>query len=407
MSNEKVFSKDSYNFQLKPGVKPPLEFALDNYLTFACRHKFCREVCPVYQATGNEGYIPYGFHTSLLALYKGIAKFEELGEMFVNCLYCGACQIRCPNTLFMGDFYKVTLTTIDLVRKIRGDLAKSGVVYLGLEDAKKEVENHLSTVDNKDVMLKWTSDLNLQIGGKKDIVLYVSRFMATQDTKTARLCAKLLQKAGVDFAVMPTTYAGISEPFDIGREDLFVQLAKQDIDMLKEMEAKIVITTDPHDYFYFKRDYPKIFGDLPFDIVFITEFLWRLIEDGKLKPVNEIKKKVAFHDPCTLNKLTGHWESPRKIISSIPGIEFINENHIDQWYYCCGNGVSITLKKAKPKLAQEIGLKRLIRVNDLGVSTLVLACPHCWDHFTEIETKTGIRIELINVIELLAKSVGV
>src|SRR5208282_2436128 len=130
--------------------------------TFACRHKFCREICPVHQITRNESHTPYGFNTALLSVNQGISKFEELGDTFTHCLQCGACEIRCPNTLFMADFYKTALTTVELVRKVRSDLVREGIGYPGSDNVQKEIDAHLVTIEKQKDMLAWAGDLGLQ-----------------------------------------------------------------------------------------------------------------------------------------------------------------------------------------------------------------------------------------------------
>src|ERR1035437_5005333 len=104
------------------GTRIPVPLIKDCYAVFACRHKFCREVCPVYQDDRDESHTSYGFHTSLLAISQGMGELSDVSELVTNCLECGACELRCPNTLFGGDFYGASTTTVDLVRKVRRDL---------------------------------------------------------------------------------------------------------------------------------------------------------------------------------------------------------------------------------------------------------------------------------------------
>ena len=55
----------------------------------------------------------------------------DIGDMaadYVNCTQCGACELRCPNTLFTGDFYRFRTRTVDVVKAVRSALAiDSGV----------------------------------------------------------------------------------------------------------------------------------------------------------------------------------------------------------------------------------------------------------------------------------------
>ena len=74
------------------------------YGCFSSGHKFCREVCPVMQVTRNENHTPTAFHANIVAMEKGLLGVEDVADDYVHCTQCGACELRCPNTLFTGDF---------------------------------------------------------------------------------------------------------------------------------------------------------------------------------------------------------------------------------------------------------------------------------------------------------------
>ena len=76
------------------------------YNCFSSGHKFCREVCPVMQVTRDERHTPTAFHANVVAMDKGLLGIEDVAEDYVHCTMCGACELRCPNTLFTGDFYR-------------------------------------------------------------------------------------------------------------------------------------------------------------------------------------------------------------------------------------------------------------------------------------------------------------
>ncbi len=69
------------------------------YGCFSSGHKFCREVCPVMQVTRNENHTPTAFHADIVAMEKGLLSVEDVADDFVHCTQCGACELRCPNTL--------------------------------------------------------------------------------------------------------------------------------------------------------------------------------------------------------------------------------------------------------------------------------------------------------------------
>ena len=98
-----------------------------SYNCFSSGHKFCREVCPVTQVTRNESWTPTAFHANVVAMDRGELTIEEVASDYVNCTQCGACELRCPNTLFTGDFYRFRTRTVDVVKAVRAFAVESGV----------------------------------------------------------------------------------------------------------------------------------------------------------------------------------------------------------------------------------------------------------------------------------------
>ncbi len=386
----------------------PEEVAVDCYATFACRHKFCREVCPVYQETGNESHSSYGFHVALLSVARGFEKLHNLGDTFTYCLQCGACQLRCPTTLFTGDFYKITNEHNVLVTKARSEILRLGFKFRNSDKLVESLKKVASDVDaGKLPLSEWAKDLMLPKSGED--ILFVDYYMATQYTNILRLITKILKQAGVNFGIIENPKPVFTYELDyLG--DKGVEYAKMNIKLLKEAGAKRIITPDPHVYVALTKEYPRLLHeDLPFEVVFITDFIASLIKDGKLTPKNPVERKVTYHDSCMLNKLSAIWESPREILKSIPGLELIDEDHVLQWYYCCGNGASEigTFKLIHEDLAYRIGSKRLKRALEIGAKTIAVSCPHCNEQFSDVKIKAKIDIEITDVVELLATSLGI
>ena len=103
------------------------------YNCFSSGHKFCREVCPVMQVTRDEAHTPTAFHANVVAMEQGVMDVEDVARDYVHCTQCGACELRCPNTLFTGDFYRFRTRTVDLVkadarpgRRRRGSTSRAG-----------------------------------------------------------------------------------------------------------------------------------------------------------------------------------------------------------------------------------------------------------------------------------------
>jgi len=375
----------------------------DCFSVFACRHKFCREVCPVYQEERNEEYISYGFHSSLLAASQGLGSVTELAEPFTYCLECGACELRCPNTLYASDFYRRSTTTVDLVRKVRRDLLSQEVMTEQWRPVQQIIDNFDRATEEQTPMTRWAESLNLP--RQSEVVLFNDHFSATQSTENLRLLVMLLRKAGINPALYGTPKPTTGELLDTDRER-FRRNAKENVEGLNRMGARTVVVVNPHDYMYMLREYPQV-SEAHYEVVFFTDLLWRLVNQGKLQLPNPQEIRLTYHDPCTLNKFVGLTESPRNLLKAIPGVEFIDEDPVTQWQYCCGNGTSRAFRVLHPETSYAVGQKRLEKALDLEVSTLALACPQCEDQFLDVEQRANTGIEPTHLLKLLAKSAGI
>ncbi len=240
---------------------------------------------------------------------------------------------------------------------------------------------------------------------QSETVLFVDYFSATQTSEVPRLTAKMMLAAGENVTILkkPAITNGELLETDL---DTWIEHAKENVRKLQEAGAKRVLIVNPHEYVYFVKEYPKYLGSLPFEVVFLTDYLWDLAQSGRLKFVKELNVRASYHDPCSLNKMCNLNESPRNLIRSLPGVSFKNESAVTQWNYCCGNGTA-SFKKIHPDIAYKIGQTRLRRAADLETDTLILACPHCKDHLTEVQVKSGIDVAPVHLLELMAEAMGI
>ena len=106
-----------------------------------------------------------------------------------------------------------------------------------------------------------------------------------------------------------------------GNEELFTSLATSNIEAFKQAGVKKVVVSSPHCFYTFKNEYPELGAQ--FEVMHYTQYLAQLVREGKLKFTKEIKKKVAYHDPCYLGRHSGVYDDPRYLLQSIPGIELV------------------------------------------------------------------------------------
>ncbi len=377
------------------------------YNCFSSGHKFCREVCPVMQVTRNETWTPTAFHANVVAMEQGELTIEDVAADYVNCTQCGACELRCPNTLFTGDFYRFRTRTVDLVKAMRALAVDNDVHQPAWQrwNQLTDERTHEPVLNGQPVSQEhvrdWAAGLELPVGG--ETILFVDCEAAFFRTSLPRAVAQILTLAGVEFGLMNEQWCCGGPAAEMGYADQARRFAEHNLADWRAVGARTILVLDPHDYISFTEDYPKYFGaDYDLEIVLVVELFARLIREGKLTPKVPVERTVTYHDPCRLNKRKGIWQEPREILRAIPGLTFRDVDRVTQWSYCSGAGGGLAIEK--PELTAAISADRVDKAAALEVDTLVSACP--WSERPLSEAGAARSIDVVDLHELLAESLG-
>jgi Fe-S oxidoreductase len=226
--------------------------------------------------------------------------------------------------------------------------------------------------------------------------------------KVARAVAKLLDHAGVDFAVIGAEATCTGDPARrAGNEYLFQMLARANVETLNGLgvDKKVVITACPHCFNTLAREYPSFGGK--YDVVHHTEFLNGLVARGKLRPTKPVRARVVYHDSCYLGRYNDVYDAPRSVLAAIPGVELVEVPYWNRAQgLCCGAG-GAQMWKEEEHGAQRVNNKRALQLIDTGATKLATACPFCMtmisDGIKAAEKDEG--VENLDVAELLDRSI--
>jgi heterodisulfide reductase subunit D len=378
------------------------------YNCYSSGHKFCREVCPVMQVTRDEAHTPTSFHANVVAMEKGHLEIEDVARDYVHCTQCGACELRCPNTLFTGDFYRFRTRTVDLVKAVRALAVENGIHqphwqrWNELTDERKSEPVLNGTPVSQEHVADWAEGLDLPIGG--ETIMFCDCEAAFYRTTVPRAVAQILKKAGVEFGLMQEQWCCGGPAAEMGYIDQARRFAEHNVADWRAVGAKRILVIDPHDYISFTEDYPRYFGDdYDFEIVLVVELVAELIREGKLELTEPIDRVATYHDACRLNKRKGIHKEPREILRAIPGLTFKDVDHVTQWSYCSGAGAGLSIER--PDLTAEISRRRVERAKNLEVDTLVSAC--VWSERPLTEQGEKQDVEVVDLMELVAASAGI
>jgi heterodisulfide reductase subunit D len=377
------------------------------YNCYSSGHKFCREVCPVMQVTRDEAHTPTAFHANVVAMEQGHLTIEDVARDYVHCTQCGACELRCPNTLFTGDFYRFRTRTVDLVKAMRALAVESGVHQPGwqrwneLTDERKNEPVLNGTPVSQEHVADWAEGLDLPVGG--ETVLFCDCEAAFYRTSVPRAVARILQAVGVEFGLMQEQWCCGGPAAEMGYVDQARRFAEHNVADWRAAGAKRILVLDPHDYISFTEDYPRYFGDeYDFEIVLVVELVAELIREGKLQLTQPVERVATYHDACRLNKRKGIHKEPREILRAIPGLTFKDVDHVTQWSYCSGAGAGLGIER--PDLTAEISRRRVERAKALEIDTLVSAC--VWSERPLSEQGGKQDVEVVDLMELVAQAAG-
>jgi len=342
--------------------------------------RFCITQCPVYEVS--DGWVTQGGSGITQSLYYGIKLGridKDLRDILMRCTTCRSCEIICDR-LMAG------VKLVDAIKMGRKLLFEEEVSPL--REQQKALEN-LQLVGNPYGMqpskrTAWAEGLDVKKAGGSSgsDVLYFVGCEASYDDRVktvASSIARILQEAQVDFAILEEEKSSGDVALTMGEYGLFELLAEENLGKIKKLGFKTIITTSPHDFNCYLKEYP---GDMrKMEILHYTQFLSGLIEQGKIKFKNAMRRKVTFHDPCYLGKHNNIYEEPRTILKAIPGLELVEmqRNRINS--LCCGGGGGRMWADflEEPRLAEV----RILEAIDAGAEVLATACPFCLINFED------------------------
>jgi len=258
---------------------------------------------------------------------------------------------------------------------------------------------------DEDVYIPTVKELKKE--GKDFEYLFWVSSMGSYDNRSQKIAiafAKLLNKAGVSFAILGNKEMNSGDTARrIGNEFLFQEIAEKNIKEFEKNGVKKIVTIDPHAYNVFKNEYPD-FG-FEAEVYHHTELLLKLLQEGKLVPKGRIEQRLTFHDSCYLGRYNDVYDPPREILKYIPGIELAEIDRSRQNGMCCGAGGG--LMWSEETVGQRINVARTEQLLEANPNMISTACPYCLTMISDGTKAKEVEndISTMDVAEILALSV--
>ncbi len=251
----------------------------------------------------------------------------------------------------------------------------------------------------------WTEGLNIEtIADAKDIdILYwvgCSAALDDRNMKVAKATAKVLQAAGVRFAILGDEEVCCGDPARrLGDEYLFQTICRQNIEVLNGHNVKKILATCPHCFNSLKYEYQQFGGD--YEVMHHSQFLAGLLKEGRLNIKNPASLKAAYHDSCYLGRYNDIYDEPRAILAAVnrKNVELPRRKTAS---FCCGGGGGHMWMEEAPD--KRVNARRVEEIIGAGIECVATACPYCLtmleDGLKEKQSEETVRAK--DLSELLA-----
>jgi heterodisulfide reductase subunit D len=365
-------------------------------------------VCPSYEhSPGFEPYHARGKLRVLFGILEGtLEPSQELADVFFKCPTCGSCHAICHQSYdeninwFICNYIDHT----KLWEAFRADLVDAGFAIPRHDELMQSIEDeHNPYFEKHTDRIKWLSER--QFPATAETVYYMGCTEPYRLPEYAQKMVQILDASGVDYTIVhPDEWCCGSVALRTGHIQTAEELALHNIEVIQKTGAKNVVIHCAGCYRTFKIDYPELLGkELPFKVYHATEFFLDLLKQSKLKLITPVEKKVAYHDPCHLGRAAEIYEAPREILKQIPGLELIEFKRNRENALCCGAGGGV--KSAFPELATEIAEDRIMEAEDVGVTSIVTACPFCIRNLQDAVKSLGKEeFEVLDILDLIVDS---
>lgn len=345
------------------------------------------------------------------------------------CLNCKRCEVACPSGVRIGDIIQssrikyntdapklrdIMLANTDFVGHMASPLAPLVNMTLGLKPVKMVMDSVLK-IDHRRTFPKYSSQTfeswyrkhaeAKQQTYSKHVSYFHGCYVNYNFPQLGKDLVKIMNAAGYGVHLLEKEKCCGVALISNGLINQATRQGEQNIRAIRisvQEHQMSVIGTSSTCIFTLRDEYPHLLHikneDVRDQIELATRFLFRLVDEGKLKLVfrKDYKKRVAYHTACHMQKL-GWAVYSTSLLRMIPGLDFLM---LDS--QCCGIAGTYGFKKENYGTSQGIGASLFKQIEEAGVDCVATDCETCkW----QIEMSTSVPV--MNPVSILAEALDV
>lgn len=350
----------------------------------------CTAICPIPKF---EPEFPMP-RIMVLRSIEGMTEHLADDQDIWTCTTCGLCDSLCP---FDVDYCGFVQGLRVQARALGNDpiCSHRGLIHSAMRVMAK-------TTDTRQDRLRWMSP-DLSVSERSDVFYFVGclpHFDTTLSDRNLRLtdisvaAVRLMNAAGVSPHISSDEVCCGHDLIWTGDEENFLKLMDKNLEIIRKSGAEKVVFSCPECYRTFLKDYQEFEGDLGFELLHISEYLQRLMDDGRLAfPKREVATPVTYHDSCRLGIHLEVIDSPRRLFEAA-GLKVAEMENTKNKSYCCGNCAWTNCSSTTMKMQ----LERMRQAKRTGAEYLLTSDPKCQIHLScAMSGELPIERELVDV----------
>jgi heterodisulfide reductase subunit D len=318
-----------------------------------------------------------------------------------SCMTCGLCSARCPSNV---DFVR-------FIVEMRAEAFRAGERGIYAHNGILQEVMRIQTLNVHQDRKDWLAD-DMRVTDKGETFYFVGCLpffdvifadLGVKALDIARNAMRLLNRVGIAPIVSNEERCCGADLLLAGDVDSFRRLAELNVEAIKASGATKVVFTCAECYNAFQTDYPAHVGQMPFELVHLTELLADKIELGEME-FESLPGVVTYHDPCRMGRYLQVTEPPRTVITSVPELELVEMEDNRQRAMCCGSTAWVNCSGCSKLIQKE----KLRQARETGARVMLTTCPKCQIHLScasrDVDPEQAVKVE--DLISWVGRAIG-